>query len=160
MKSFVEALKDNSQAALERHRAHFPSDTELSLQVLKGHLLIEELVRELVDARLADPKALEGESGTSFNCHQMICLAEALTSNAKELPWTWKATKKLNAMRNKLAHRLDYAMLQKDVDAFTTFCVKEQPDIEEDMVAVGIPQNHLFESCIMSISTALVAFRG
>ncbi len=63
-------------------------------------------------------------------------------------------------MRNKLAHHLDYAVLQKDVDGFIAFCVKEQPDIEEDMATVGIPKVHLFESCIMSISTALVAFRG
>ncbi len=70
MKTFLQALSQSSYGALERHKRHFPSGAELSLQVLKGHLLVEELVRELVEAHLKDPSALEGSSGTSFNCHQ------------------------------------------------------------------------------------------
>lgn len=160
MKSFVEALSDNSKAALARHQSHFPSGAELSIQVLKGHLLVEELVRELVRARLPHNEALEGESGASFTCHQMICLAQAIAPNSDALPWIWRAAKKLNNIRNKLAHRLDYAVLKKDVETFTSYCVREQPDIKVDMEATGIPPDHLFESCVMSVSTALVAFRG
>ena len=160
MKSFLDGLSEKSKAALQRHQQHFPTGAELSLQLLKGHLLVEELVRELVDAKLHHPSALVGESGASFTCHQMICLAEAVTLNSDQLPWIWQATKRLNSMRNKLAHRLDYAVLSRDVKGFTDFCVSSQPDITEDMVAVGIPSEHLFEACIMSVATALVAFRG
>jgi hypothetical protein len=142
-----------------RHQSHFPSGAELSLQVLKGHLLVEELVRELVDARLTNPGALQGEHGATYSCQQMICLAEALSPNGASLPWVWKATKKLNAMRNRLAHRLDYAVLEKDVGSFIEFCFREQPDISSDMEAIGVSKSEAFECCVMAISTALVAFR-
>ncbi len=160
MKSFIEALSESSKAALVRHQSHFPSGAELSIQVLKGHLLVEELVRELVRARLPHSAALEGDSGASFTCHQMICLAQAIAPNSNALPWVWRAAKKLNNIRNKLAHRLDYTILQTDIDTFTSYCVQEQPDIKSDMQETGIPDSHVFESCVMSISTALVAFRG
>ncbi len=160
MESFLEALSDDSKAALARHQSHFPSGAELSIQILKGHLLVEELVRELVLAKLPHSEALEGDSGASFTCHQMICLAQAIASASNALPWIWRAAKKLNNIRNKLAHRLDYTVLETNVSAFTSYCVQEQPDIKTDMESTGIPPDHLFESCIMSVSTALVAFRG
>ena len=87
MKSFLESLCENGDEALARHKRHFPSGEDLSLQVLKGHLLVEKLVREIVSSRLSHSDALKGDSGASFDCHQMICLAQAMTPRQDVLPW-------------------------------------------------------------------------
>lgn len=160
MKSFIESLSESSEEALLRHKDHFPSGAELSIQVLKGHLLVEELIRELVDSKLPHSSALKGQNGSRFDCHQMICLAEALTQDHGNRAWIWSGAKRLNKVRNKLAHKLDYAVLGNDIMQFTDFCIAEQPDIRDDMRSMGIDDEHTFECCVMSISTALVAHKG
>ena len=72
-------FSDATAADLERHKNHFPSGSDLTLQALKGHLLVEVLLREVFELQLPHPKALKGSRGTSFNCHQIICLVEAMT---------------------------------------------------------------------------------
>jgi len=160
MKSFIQALHESSDVALQQHQDHFPRGAELSLQALKGHLLIEELLRNLVESKLPRPAVLSASSAPSFSCSQMICLAEALVPDGQSGDWIWDAIKKLNSLRNKLAHRLDYRVLQDDLGKFTTYCVEKQPDIRDDMKALGVHEGALFECCIMSISTFILAFRA
>ncbi len=52
-----------------RIEKHFPVGADLTLQVLKGHLLVEELLREIFSSLLSYPDALKGNRGTSFECH-------------------------------------------------------------------------------------------
>ncbi len=90
----------------ERFMSHFPFEGDTTLQILKGHLLVEEHIRQLVTLQLPTPKALTGSDGASYDCHQMICLAEAITAESNQEQWVWKALKKLNKLRNFLAHNL------------------------------------------------------
>ncbi|MEZ8193116.1 MULTISPECIES: hypothetical protein [unclassified Vibrio] len=101
----------------ERFMEHFPFDADMTLQILKGHLLIEEHIREIVKLQLPHSSALNGNDGASYDCHQMICLAEAITPESDKTPWVWKALKKLNKLRNYLAHKLgDSAVLSHKID--------------------------------------------
>ena len=160
MKSFIETWHENSSAALKKHQDHFPSGAEISIQLLKGHLLIEELLRDLVSTKVARPDVIEANNAPSFNCNQMICLAEALCPARQEGAWVWDAVRKLNSARNKLAHRLDYKILQEDIGKFVAYCIEGQPDIADGMEELEMPKDAIFECCIMSISTYLVAFRA
>ncbi|MGT2442206.1 hypothetical protein ACU4I5_05775 [Ensifer adhaerens] len=77
-----------------------PHGRDLTLVILKGHLLIEEQVRHLVRAQLKKPEALDD---AQLDCHQAICLAEALCPQSDDL---WKSVRKLNKIRNDIAHKV------------------------------------------------------
>ena len=92
---FIEASK--------RYYKHLPPADDMTLLLLKGHLLIEELIHRLVEGKLAKPGALKT---AKLETNDWICLAEALLHD--QAPnWLWDALRKLNGIRNKLAHNLE-----------------------------------------------------
>jgi hypothetical protein len=93
-------ITDRQVADFRRFLHLLPHGQDLTLVILKGHLLIEEQVRSLVRTRLKKPEALDS---ASLTCHQAICLAEALCPQSNGL---WKSAKLLNAIRNDIAHSL------------------------------------------------------
>jgi hypothetical protein len=109
--------------------AHFPLGSDLTLQALKGHLLVEELLREILEMQLPTPLALKGNKGASFDCHQVICLVEAITPQSQNVPWIWIAAKKLNNIRNDLAHQLSPAGLQHKITDLGQFVMSSEPRI-------------------------------
>lgn len=80
-----------------------PRGEDVSLLILKLHLLVEEQVRTFVDERLPNRVALEE---ARLECHQAICLAEALSAEDIH-PSVWEAARKLNSLRNHVAHNLE-----------------------------------------------------
>ena len=95
-------------AAFERFQQYLnlPIEGDLTLMILRGHLLIEEQVNFLIDNRVAKCGALKEADLTSF---QKICLAEAIIEEFSpdgEDAWLWPAVKKLNKLRNDIAHNL------------------------------------------------------
>ena len=80
-----------------------PRGEDVSLLILKLHLLVEEQVRTFVDDRLPNRVALEE---AKLECHKVICLAEALSSEDIH-PNVWEAARKLNSLRNHIAHNLE-----------------------------------------------------
>ena len=80
-----------------------PRGEDFSLLILKLHLLVEEQVRAFVDERITNRAALEN---AKLECHQAICLAEALSAEDIH-PNVWDAARKLNSLRNYIAHNLE-----------------------------------------------------
>ena len=119
---------------------HFPTDADLTLQVLKGHLLVEEILRELFIMQLPYSRAMKGSGGTSFTCHQVICLVEAMTIHSQGIPWIWQAAKRLNNIRNDLAHQLSPKGLEDKVDGLIAFVKKENPELIEEASKEGVPE--------------------
>jgi hypothetical protein len=104
---------------------HMPeSDAELTLIILKGHLLVERQVRAFVEARLLTPHAI---SRARLSSNQLICLAEAMCLPNKDPAWLWSMVKKLNSLRNSLAHDLAPADIQDRVNDFLNAYRTEQP---------------------------------
>ena len=140
---------------------HFPFEEDFTLQILKGHLLVEEALREIVRLQLPHPEALNGSSGTRFDCHQIICLAEALTPESQKTPWLWKAIKKLNSLRNKLAHQLDNAGLEDKIKDLIKY-VHTNSDI--DLIRVykkkGLNEDHNLIISILSINACLSGLKS
>ncbi|SFN44760.1 hypothetical protein SAMN05216386_1007 [Nitrosospira briensis] len=87
---------------------------DFTLIILRCHLLLEEQIRAIVDERLVNPTSL---SEACLECHQWICLAEALCPADVE-PILWKSAKKLNKLRNDIAHKLDPQGLNERVADF------------------------------------------
>jgi hypothetical protein len=99
--------------AVQRMIDHYPADADITLQVLKGHLILEENLRELLDALLVNPSALNGKKGTSLTCHQVICLAHALTPIPFDsYSWLWSSAKQLNSLRACYELSADAVMLR------------------------------------------------
>jgi hypothetical protein len=99
-------LQSDICQAFERFKEHMPGGGDMTLVILKGHLLIEEQVALLIENRIPKPEALRRAKLTS---EQQLCLAEALvdeTTLGGNDQWLWPALKKLNKLRNDIAHKL------------------------------------------------------
>lgn len=125
-------LNDQWLVAIQRFVRHLPRTEDKTLVILKGHLLIETLLRENIDRKLVKPKALkEGKLGF-FQC---VCIAEAIY--AKETPsWLWVALRKLNNIRNLLAHNLEPVGVEDKITDFMTY-VEEHRDKRPSLRSVA-----------------------
>lgn len=94
---------EHAIAAFRKFYELLPRGADVTLVVLKLHLLVEEQVRAFVDERMHTREAL---GKAKFECHQVICLAEALSAEDIH-PNVWEAARKLNSLRNHIAHSLE-----------------------------------------------------
>ena len=103
----------------ERFEQHLPGGGDLTLTILKGHLLIEEQIWLLIKNRMPVFDALKDAKITS---HQKLCLAEALiddfTREVQDVGWLWPALKKLNKLRNDIAHKLSQSGIEDRINDF------------------------------------------
>lgn len=97
------AVDAHAIAAFRRFYTLLPRKSDAALVVLKVHLLVEEQIRAFVDERLPNAIAL---AQAKIGCHTAICLAEALCDEDIN-PRVWEAARKLNDLRNKIAHTLE-----------------------------------------------------
>ena len=98
--------------AFQRFLSLLPHGKDLDLVILKAHLLIEEQVNALIDERLKTFSALKKAHLGSFH---RICLAESFFPSDFQ-PWLWPALRKLNELRNDIAHQLSPAGIDASVD--------------------------------------------
>ncbi len=108
--------------ASRRYAKLLPSADDMTLLLLKGHLLVEELLRSLIDDTLVKPSALKDARLETFQC---ICLAEAIFAN-RAPKWLWEALRKLNSIRNKLAHNLEPTGLDDKILDFQKYVEKNR----------------------------------
>ena len=99
-------------ASLLKHLPHYQEPTALIL--LKGHLLIEELLRGYIDRKLPNPAAFKHDQ---FLFAKVLMLCRALTPS-KVRSWAFDAAKKLNDARNEVAHELDSPEMQSKLESF------------------------------------------
>lgn len=117
-------MTDIDFSKLERLAQHLLPAEDLTLAVLKGHLLVEEALEEVVVAHCKNPHLVQEQQ---VNFATKLLFARALTG-AEELSLVWSACKRLNSLRNALAHKLDHPDTQKRLLTFlSTF---NDPDIE------------------------------
>jgi hypothetical protein len=114
----VERLPANERESYDHFLRHMPDgDADLTLIVIKGHLLIEQKIREFVSARMFTREAISKAELTTF---QAICLAEALTLPRREPRQFWAILYRLNKLRNEIAHNLEPKGLEDRVKAIVS----------------------------------------
>jgi vacuolar-type H+-ATPase subunit I/STV1 len=91
-----------------------PHGKDIVLVILKGQLLIEEQVKQIVKQRVSYFSVLN-DARLSFS--QQISLAHALVGNEVD-PWIWSSLKKIGALRNKIAHEMEADSLTKEIEKF------------------------------------------
>lgn len=110
----IELMPEQEQVSMDYFLQHIPeSDADLTMTVLKGHLLLEQRIREFVSERMLSPTALDDAGLSSY---QAICLAEALTLPNTEPKQLWDILRQINTLRNKLAHNLEPEGVQQRVE--------------------------------------------
>ncbi len=81
--------------------------------VLSAHLYVENFFIELLDAKLPFPDKLFREYKPSFQQLLALCLAEALITDDLGV-----VLKKLNTIRNKFSHNLQYRLDKNTIQDF------------------------------------------
>lgn len=93
---------------------HIPDDSDLTLIVLKGHLLIEEELNKIIKNDFEYPEAiLTGRF--SFTQSYRVVMASHFKENRK---WLWDSIDHLNKIRNKFAHNLEPKDIDSDISKF------------------------------------------
>ncbi len=105
---------------------HLPAVKDPTVVILRGHLLAEELLDELIALHLKDTTAIKKARFTFF---QKLCIAQGLMGKFPE----WKSIKELNELRNKIGHKLPDSKLADKIDSILrTFFEDEFGDIPND----------------------------
>ena len=105
-------ISDRQIKAARRLFELLPRGKDLELVILKAHLLIEEQLNFLLAERLKNPSVLDEVELGSFH---RICLAQSFFPPDHQ-PWLWKGLKKLNRLRNHIAHDLEPKGVQDRID--------------------------------------------
>lgn len=103
-----------AEIRIERVRTHLPLGKDLILIALKGHLLADEALDDLIRFYCRQPEHLNGiEIGFFVKAR----VARALSGH---IVWTglWPLIDALNSIRNDLAHKLDSPKLRDRVIRF------------------------------------------
>src|SRR3990167_866653 len=103
-----------------RFDAHLPSESDPILVVLKGHLLAEEILENLIKAKCRKPEALENiEIGFFLKVKLARALVGDTHPNGIIFPdAVWGMLEALNSLRNELAHALEPKKLDAKIQRF------------------------------------------
>lgn len=125
MRSIGDAKERGAFGDFARLLEHLPDYHEpVILILLKGHLLIEELLRTYIEQTLPNPEAIRHADFTFARC---LTLCRALTPPDR-LSWVFDATEQLNSVRNEVAHELASALLQQKLESFISLVEKHSKD--------------------------------
>jgi len=98
----------------ERFVRLMPQSTDPVLLILKGHLLVEEHIQAVLNDLLARPELLE-EARLTF--YQRMRLVQSLLGEGND-DYLWMSIRKLNTLRNRMAHVLELNDLEQRVDDY------------------------------------------
>src|SRR5260221_8851296 len=102
--------------ARKRFETYLPMGQDRELLILKGHLLIERMLETYLSQNLANPQEL-AESRLRFG--QKLSLVAALHKQPGSA-WLWAVLRRLNGLRNELAHKIESAKFDALLEQFIT----------------------------------------
>jgi len=108
---------------LRRFAAHMPKTRDLSLAVLKGHLLIEEMLAEVITSLLPHPEFIDKRLGFD----RKLAFARAVSWDQQN-NHIWDLVQAINNLRNDLAHNLDSPKLTTKLARFRAMHLNQFPD--------------------------------
>lgn len=149
------SMPDPDKHSIESFRRFFkfyPRNEDQTLVLLKIHLLIEEQIRAFVDERLPNPDAL---TPARLTFHHVAHLAEAI-SREDIHPNLWSAVRKLNQMRNDIAHKLEPKRVEEQL---REFCVLVGTPARQDAKGVDLVSDFGFSAMALHNEIALFVKR-
>jgi hypothetical protein len=100
-----------------------PDTDDVTLIVLKGHLLVEEMLVQLAEIVLPHPQYL---SDAKLMFHKLACVVRAAVPQRSD-DVAWELIFSLNSIRNDLAHNLESSQRQTRLDRLFEIDVQVQP---------------------------------
>jgi hypothetical protein len=127
----------------------------LMLAVLKGHLIIEQAMDELLRASFFHPDHVR-EDRFSFAQKARMCRSMSLVENKDGL---WTVLSAVNKLRNQIAHSLDADEIQKKMDKLrkvflSTLTAKQAASLE------GQPDDFVAQSACVLCAGFLTMLQG
>ncbi|WP_296444729.1 hypothetical protein [Rhodoferax sp. UBA5149] len=102
MANVSDAFQADHKDEFERYmKIITPHLGDRTYSVLKSHLMLEELLNEFVSSQLRRPQALKGARLTFA---QVLALTISLHPFLEIDNWRWEALRRLNSLRNRMAH--------------------------------------------------------
>lgn len=98
-----------------------PSQNDPAFLVLKAHLLAEEILNVFLESHAARAAPI---SSARLTFSQLVLLCTAFHPCVSEDWWVWSALKKLNFLRNKLAHNLEPLDIRERMTEFSVYIVE------------------------------------
>lgn len=98
----------------DQYTRYLPKSDDLSLVTLKGHLLVESILDELIKAYCRDPQPI-AQANLRFYQKAKITRAFIGSFYPEEI---WDSIMALNSLRNELVHTLEPRKLRKRVRQF------------------------------------------
>lgn len=117
-----------SVGAAIRTSTFLPSVNDYSLIVLKGHLLIEEQINQIIEGSVPFPDCLPDDLTFS----KKLALAKSLHRDSVP-PGVWKAVTTLNRFRNDFAHELEPENIEDRIDAWAKIARTEVTPGADDL---------------------------
>jgi len=144
-------------ARLERIFVHLPETDDLSLLALKGHLLIEEVLNDLIKNRCKNPQAIQGIE-MPFNTKAK--LSRALWGSEHPNGFFleegfWNRVDALNALRNAFVHNLESPKIQQRLDRFFTLTYAHLAPNEKDET-----EAQKLSSCLFALHSEATSFEA
>lgn len=120
---------------LGRILTHLPKTDDLTLITLKGHLLIEEVLDDLIFLKCKEPEVLRNVDLSFFVKARMArALVGSSLADGSVLPeHVWDMIDALNSLRNELAHTLESSKVESKANRFIELAhrnVKNEPSRE------------------------------
>jgi hypothetical protein len=107
-----------------RYDEHIPDTDDLSLIILKGHLLVEEMLVELSNLLFPNPTFLEKANLRFQQLANIVHAAEPMKPDDK----CWELIFALNTLRNDLVHKLESPKLEIKIHEVLEIDSVVQPD--------------------------------
>lgn len=106
-------MNKNSEVYFGKLKGHLPLVKDPTVVILRGHLLVEELLDELIAVNLRDTSVIK-EARLSF--YQKLCIVQGFIGKRGNSD-ILKPIYALNRLRNEVGHRLPDATLTNKLDS-------------------------------------------
>jgi len=103
---------------ISRFMELLPSGEDTTLVVLKGHLLLEELLTDIIEITLKTRNPLRITVTQNMMFARKLELCWALSQSESVPEQAWQSLKCLNAVRNKMSHHVEPSGISDSINNF------------------------------------------
>lgn len=127
-----------------------PDFNDITLIIIKGHLLLEQQIRNIFKSNFNNPNAIER---TRLNISQIIDITEASYEYSESKKYLWESIRLLNNIRNDVAHNIESDGLKNKISNLI--------EKSRNILIIDINKNENLESklksCILGLGAHLIS---
>jgi hypothetical protein len=152
------SLEKKVEYRVAQYQEHFSELKDRTLLVLKGHLVIEEILERMIRESCPNSDALD-DVDMSFFLKARVARAlmpKHIVLDSDKGAQAWECIDALNSLRNEMAHRLVSAKMEAKLERLLS-CVrllgfvhkKDDPDLESASIGYLLGYMGAYESVVL-----------